>query len=310
MRKSTVDLMLLAVVVIWGANYTVGKFGMQALSPEVFTLLRFLMVIPVLWLLVKWKDGSAAISKRDIPAFMLAALVGISLYQTLFVASLKHTSATNASLLIALSPLFTVLAAVLLKRERITAMLVIGSLFAVTGVVIIKGMSDARLSFTLDSLLGDIIATIASILFGLYPFTTTRLAKSYSAMKITFYTALFGALFLALYAAPQLTQVAWGDIPASAWWSLLYAAFPVTAYSLATWNYGIEVLGPARVMPYMYLVPVTAILVAMVWIGERMNGWQWLGAGLILGGVYLVRQGPVLMQRWKKLPGSETKQSA
>jgi len=310
MRKSAVDLMLLAVVIIWGANYTIGKFGMQTLSPEVFTLTRFLMVIPVLWFLVKWKEGSVWIQRRDIPAFLLAALVGITLYQTLFVASLKYTSATNASLLVALSPLFTVIGAVVLRQERVTWMLLAGSGLAVVGVVMVKGMGESGFSFTLRSLQGDVIAGIASLLFGIYPFTTAKLAKSYSAMKITLVTAVFGSFFLALYCAPQWIAVEWTSLPASAWWSLLYAAFPVTAYSLAAWNYGMEVLGPSRVMPYMYLVPVTAILVAMVWLGEQMNLWQAFGALLILGGVFVVRQGGWLLRRIRRLETAREQRSA
>ncbi|MFY0543336.1 DMT family transporter [Brevibacillus sp. H7] len=297
MRKPTVDLMLLAVVLIWGGNYTVGKFGMQALSPEVFTLTRFLLVIPVLWVLVKWKEGNVAIRARDIPAFLLAALVGITLYQTLFVASLKYTTATNASLLVAMSPLFTVIVAVLAKQERATLALAFGSLMAVGGVVVVKGAAAGGITFSLESLLGDGLAALASLLFGLYPFTTARLARSYSAMKVTLYTALFGTFFLAVYCTPDLLRVNWIELPSSAWWSLLYAAYPVTAYSLAAWNYGIERLGPARVMPYMYLVPVTAILVAMAVIDEQMNGWQWCGAVMIVAGVFLVRQGPAFFQR-------------
>ncbi len=307
MRKSTADLMLLAVVLIWGANYTVGKYGMQALSPEVFTLTRFLLVIPVLWALVKWKEGDVTIRTRDIPAFLLAALVGITLYQTLFVASLKYTSATNASLLVAMSPVFTVIVAVLLRQERATLTLAAGSLLAVVGVIVVKGMAAGGLSFSREALLGDGIAALASVLFGIYPFTTARLAKTYSAMKVTFYTALFGTLFLAVYSMPEWLRVDWSSLPSSAWWSLVYAAYPVTAYSLAAWNFGIERLGAARVMPYMYLIPVTAILVAMVAIDEQMNGWQWAGSLMIVAGVFLVRQGPALIQRWQQKQFSEVR---
>jgi len=300
MRKPAVDLMLMGVVLIWGANYTVGKYGMQALSPEVFTLSRFLLVIPVLGALVLWKEGSAAVRVKDLPAFMLAALVGISLYQTLFVASLKYTSATNASLLVAMSPLFTVAGAVLMRQQRASLPLAIGSLLAVAGVIVVKGMAPGGLRFSWESLRGDGLAAIASLLFGLYPFTTARLSKRYSAMQVTFHTAWLGALFLAIYCGPSLLSVDWTTLPATAWWSLLYAAYPVTAYSLAAWNYGIERLGASRVMPYMYLVPVTAILVAVAAIDEQMNGWQLLGAFLIVGGVFLVRQGQTLFDRWKQ----------
>lgn len=305
MRKPMVDLMLIAVVVIWGANYTIGKFGMQSLAPDVFTLIRFLLVIPVLLVMVKWLDGSLAIQKKDIPAFFLAALIGISLYQTLFVAALKFTTATNASLLVAMSPLFTVAIAVLRKKEKLTPMLFAGSFLAVLGVLLVKGMSEAGLHFSFASMKGDLIAGLASFLFGLYPYTTSRLAKSYSAVKITLYTAIFGSFFLLLYCGSQLAEVDWVNLPAAAWWSVLYSVFPVTAYSLAAWNYGIEVLGPSRAMPYMYLVPVTAILVAFFWIGETMNAWQWTGACFILGGVFLVRQGGAL---WERVRAAKWKQ--
>lgn len=299
MRKSVVDLMLVAVVLIWGGNYTIAKFGMHSFSPEVFTLYRFLLAIPVLAAIVWWKERDLGIRRKDIPAFILAALVGITLYQTLFVASVKYTSASNASLLVALSPLFTVLGAVLAKQVRVTPTLLIGSLLAVLGVVLIKGMGDAELSFTLASLKGDLLAAVSSLLFGLYPFTTAKLVKEYSAMKITLYTALFGSFFLAIYCGKMMFEVEWGSLPAAAWGSLFYSAYPVTAYSLAVWNYGMERLGASRVMPYMYAVPISAILVAMIWIDEKMNGWQWVGAVFILLGVFFVRQGEQLLASWR-----------
>ncbi|WP_176560180.1 DMT family transporter [Brevibacillus dissolubilis] len=300
MRKSTVDLMLLAVVLIWGANYTIAKFGMASLSAEVFTLTRFLLVIPVLALLVWYKEKQLGIDKQDIPAFLLASLVGIALYQTLFVASLRYTSASNASLLIAMSPLFTVLGSVMARKERVTLPLLAGSLLCVLGVVLIKGMGEQGLTFSLDSMWGDIIAGVASLLFGLYPFTTTRLSQKYSAVKLTLYTSIFGSVFLGIYSGADWLQVSWSELPGAAWGSILFAAYPVTAYSLVAWNYGMEKLGSSRVMPYMYLVPAAAIVVAMLWIDEKMNGWQWLGAALILGGVFLVRQGNMLLARLKK----------
>ncbi|UFJ42977.1 DMT family transporter [Brevibacillus humidisoli] len=300
MRKLTVDLMMAVVVLVWGASYTIGKYGMQSLSPEVFTLTRFLLVIPVLLVIVKWRDGNLAIAKRDIPALLFAALVGIALYQTLFISAVKYTTATNSSLLISMAPLFTVMGAVIGRQEKLGITLLVGSVLSVLGVFLIKGLGAEAISFEEDTLFGDLLALTASLLFGLYPFTITGLSKRYSSIKLTFYTSVFGAVMLAVYCGPEWFQVDWSQLPAAAWWSLLYAAYPVTAYALVAWNYGIEVLGPSRTMPYLYLVPVTAILIAMLWLDEQMNGWQWLGAGLILFGVFLVRQGHMVVEMWRK----------
>lgn len=306
--KSSIDLMLIGVVLIWGANYTVAKFGMQTLSAEVFTLTRFLMVLPVLFGLVYMTERNVKIRVKDIPAFLLAALVGISLYQTLFVASLRYTTASNSSLLIAMSPLFTVIGLLLTKKEKAKPTLVIGSFVAIMGVFMIKGLGDIPFQFSWISLRGDIIALCASILFGIYPFPLTRLQKTYTALTITLYTAIFGSIFLALYSGADWLRTDFMTLPVATWGSLLFAAYPVTAYSLVVWNYGIEKLGASRVMPYMYLVPVTAIVIAMLWIDEGMNIWQACGAFFILLGVGVVRQGEQWLHGWKQRSSSKRQQ--
>jgi drug/metabolite transporter (DMT)-like permease len=95
---------------------------------------------------------------------------------------------------------------------------------------------------------------------------------------------------LLLYAGREMFQTNWLSLPGEAWASLLYAAYPVTAYALAAWNYGMEAIGPNRVMPYMYFVPVAAIVVAVGWIGETLSVSQALGGGCILLGVLIVRK--------------------
>ncbi|WP_232699680.1 DMT family transporter [Brevibacillus daliensis] len=301
---SSIDLMMISVVFIWGANYTIGKFGMKHLSADVFTLTRFIMVLPVLYLMAKVKVKNLAIEKKDIPQFLLAALVGITLYQTFFIGSLRYTTASNSSLLIAMAPLFTVMGLLIAKKEKLSLHLMIGSVCAIVGLLMIKGMADIPFSFDWSTLQGDGIALLASILFGLYPFTLTRLQKKYSSLLITFYVASFGTIFLALYSGAEMFRVDWGNLPAEAWGSLLFAAYPVTAWSLVVWNYGIQQLGSLRAMNYQYVIPVTAILVAMVWIGERMNGWQLVGTAFILFGVVMVRQGAgillVLRKKFRK----------
>ncbi|TPG74803.1 EamA family transporter [Brevibacillus laterosporus] len=120
------------------------------------------MVLPILFGLVYMTERNVKIRLKDIPAFLLAALVGISLYQTLFVASLRYTTASNSSLLIAMSPLFTVIGLLLTKKEKATPTLVIGSFVAVMGVFVIKGLGDVPFQFSWDSLRGDIVALLAS----------------------------------------------------------------------------------------------------------------------------------------------------
>ena len=95
--------------------------------------------------------------RKDIPRLIIVSVVGIVLYQTLFMETVKYTSATNASLLISISPIFTTVFAIFLKQEKFSSRKLIGSIIAFGGaaLVLVAGHSLAS-SFTgmgLDSLL-------------------------------------------------------------------------------------------------------------------------------------------------------------
>lgn len=94
--------------------------------------------------------------RKDIPRLIIVSVVGIVLYQTLFMETVKYTSATNASLLISISPIFTTVFAIFLKQEKFSSRKLIGSIIAFGGaaLVLVAGHSLAS-SFTgmgLDSL--------------------------------------------------------------------------------------------------------------------------------------------------------------
>lgn len=83
--------------------------------------------------------------RKDIPRLIIVSVVGIVLYQTLFMETVKYTSATNASLLISISPIFTTVFAIILKQEKFSSRKLIGSIIAFCGaaLVLVAGHSLA-----------------------------------------------------------------------------------------------------------------------------------------------------------------------
>ena len=109
---------LVSVILVWGANYTIGKYGVAYISSIQFNSLRFLVASPVLLLITFMMERSLRIERKDWLRLVAVGIVGTTMYQTMFMLSVKYTSATNASLLIAMSPIFTGILAVLHKQER------------------------------------------------------------------------------------------------------------------------------------------------------------------------------------------------
>lgn len=110
--------------------------------------------------------------RKDIPRLIIVSVVGIVLYQTLFMETVKYTSATNASLLISISPIFTTVFAIFLKQEKFSSQL-IGSIIAFGGaaLVLVAGHSLAS-SFTGMGL------THYINMLGLYPVLAGPLIKN------------------------------------------------------------------------------------------------------------------------------------
>lgn len=290
-NEPLMEAMMLTVVLIWGANYTIAKFGMRELSPTVFTLLRFAAVTPLLFGWLKLTEKQVSVKTEHLPRLAVLGLLGIACYQTLFVAAVKYTSAANASLLVALSPLFTSLAAGLLGREKLTIRTLFGSLLAFGGVAVIMAGGAGKLGFSSQTAKGDMIALSAGLLWGLYPILAQPLLKHYSALRVTAYAALFGAAALFLYTFPELGAVSWRSLAATTWWSVAYAVGPVTAWGLIVWNKGVETLGASRAMVNMYLVPAVSMVTAAVMIRERVYPVQLLGFVVIVGGIITVKAG-------------------
>lgn len=116
-----------------GANYTIGKYGVAYMSSIQFNSLRFLVASPVLLLITFMMERSLRIERKDWLRLVAVGIVGTTMYQTMFMLSVKYTSATNASLLIAMSPIFTGILAVLHKQERFSMKVQIGSIVAFIG---------------------------------------------------------------------------------------------------------------------------------------------------------------------------------
>lgn len=277
MKKFGHEFVLMSVAAIWGFNYTIGKYGVAELSPVVFNTVRFLAAAPLLLLMTYLAEGTLAVGKHHIPRLAAIGLVGITLYQSFFMLSVQYAPAAKSSLLIAASPVFSSLFALLFGKERWSWKMQLGSLVALSGTVLVLfGGSDAGGTYPHETL-GIVAGLLASISWGLYPVLTAPLLEYYSAVRITAWSSAIGAIPLLLISFAQgFEGVSW-KLPASVWFSLLYSVFLVTIFGLIFWYRNVGRVGPTKVMLYMYLIPVFAVLFAFVVNGEPLHPVQAVG---------------------------------
>ena len=284
------EVLLLLVALIWAANQTIGKLAMREVSPVIYTVLRFLLATPLMLLVLKWREGRLNFDRKVLPRLLLIGVVGIVVYQTIFISALKYTSVTNLSLMMGISPIFTVLLGAVTGQEKLRGGVIGGCLVAFAGLTLVLRNGPVQAGAAAATLAGDGLALAASFLWGMYPIMVTPLLKKHSSLWVTAWSAVPGTLGLLLISSGELWVLPWQELTGVAWFAIFYAAVPVTVFSLLIWYWGIERIGANQVMVYMYLVPPASIAIAWFTIGEQVGFLQLLGGALAMLGLFWVKR--------------------
>lgn len=289
-KKEFPEWILWGVVLVWGGNYTVGKWGMVGFDPLTFNVVRFIGATPLLLLLLYVLEKNLRIQLKDCLELAMLGLIGITIYQTLFMASVKYATATNASLMLAISPVFAAIFAWLAGQERLGLKGRLGSALSLVGVLFVLLFGTNKFALGWDVLRGDLIAILASSVWGLYPVLAKRMLRKYSALKTMTYASIFGTLFFLIIGAKGVLAITWSEIPFAAWGSMLYSIALVTAFGLVVWYHAISRIGANRVMPHMYAVPAVAVITAAILLKEQIHLMQGVGAVVIFLGIGMIRK--------------------
>jgi drug/metabolite transporter (DMT)-like permease len=138
--------------------------------------------------------------------------------------------------------------------------------------------------------MGDLILICAAIIWAFYTVGSRPLIERYGSVQTTAWTLWSGALVLALVGMPSLFAQEWGEVDAVAWGGLFFSAFLSIGLAYLVWYRGVERLGNTRTSIYSNLTPAMALVIAAVWLGERLTVFSVVGAAMTIGGVMLVRR--------------------
>jgi drug/metabolite transporter (DMT)-like permease len=279
----------LALTVIWGVNFSVVKAALDFLNPLALNALRFPLAGLVLWVMVQRRSGPPA-DPRDFLGLIVLGIVGNVAYQMCFILGIDATLAGNASLLLATSPVWTVLLSAAVGHERPNALVYAGSTLTLGGMVLVVIGGGKALSLGHETLVGDGLMILGAFLWATYTVGSSRYIRKYGPVRVTAWTLWIGTPFLVALGAPALWSTDWAGTPTWVWGAVVYAGVFSVAVAYLLWYRGVQQLGNSRTAVYSNLVPVVALLTAWLWLGEIPTLLQAGGAGIILSGIYLARR--------------------
>lgn len=291
-RTPTGELDLLALVVIWGVNFTVVKVVLREVDPLAFNALRFPFAALTVWILLRAQGRRLCPRPRDRARVAWLSLLGHVAYQAFFILGLSVTLAGNASLMLATVPMWIAILSPALGHERFSWIILGGVGITMAGLTLVILGGSAGMALGGETLRGDLLMLCSAVVWALYTVLGRRAVRRNGALEMTAWTLWLGTPALVLMGLPGLLRTDFGSLSAGAWIGIAYAGVLAIGIAYFIWYRGVQRLGSSRTAVYSNLVPVAAILTAWLWIGETPRALQLLGAGVILAGIAVVRLAP------------------
>jgi len=265
-------LLLSLTSLFWAGNAIVGRAVAGDIPPVMLAQMRwtfaFLILLPFAWPRLRYE---LPVLRQNIGIVIVLSLTGITAFNTMLYWSLQYTTAINATLMQSSAPLLIGLVSWALFGDPLTRLQIAGVFLSLCGVAtIVSGGEPARL-FGLSLNVGDVAIVIAMAIYAIY---ATLLRKRPTVAPLS--------LVCEYVSGARFATLDLGDFAAIGYVSV----FP-SILSYVCFNRGVELIGANRAGPFFHLIPLFGVILAVLFLGERLALFHVVGAALIIGGVVI-----------------------
>jgi drug/metabolite transporter (DMT)-like permease len=286
-KRRFVVLAFSLLVLFWGSAFAVVKVGLDFSPPILFAGLRSLLgglamvAVAILW-------GGSPNLRRDWPVFLLLTLFNVVLFIGLQTYAILHLPSGSAAVLVYLQPILVGLLAWLILGEELSMAKIVGLLLGFSGIAAVSA----------GSITGDAISPVGVALGASSALSWalgTVYFKKYEARVSTLWAVavpfLVGGVVLTAFG---LLVESWGEVSWTGEFvaSILYSSLVGISAAWVIWFALVRAGEASRVAAYIFAVPLTAVLIGVVFLDEPLGFALLIGAVLVVCGIYLVNRVP------------------
>ena len=274
----------------WGGAYVASRIATGEMTAIAAALWRYVVAaIALVGISFALDRGLPRLSGRQWVGVALLGATGVAIFNLCFMFGLERVTASRASLIMALNPAVTLLGAAWLLREPLTRRNAVGIAVALLGVLVVLSHGRPLTLLNGDIGIGDVVLLGCPVSWALYTLLGKTMLKGLSPIAATTYAALTGTAMLGTVAAVTgdlgVPTVSW-----RAWGAIAFVGFFSTAVAFVWFYEAVRSIGPARTSVFINLVPVSAITLGVLILGERVDVSIVAGGALIVFGVWLLNR--------------------
>ena len=280
-------LAILGAVFLWGSSFSVMRMVLRDLSPFAVMFCRlfiaFVFIIPI-----SVKIFPKSYKKGDWKILLPMVLFQPCLYFLFESNALTFTTSSQAGIISACLPLMVAVAAWFFIAESLNGKIILGLVLSILGVVLLTIFQDSQANAP-HPILGNLLEVFAMASACANLILVKKLSSRYDTWSLTGMQVFAGTPFF----LPGIRYVAIAD--PSIWTIkliglLFYLGVCVSFFSFGLYNWGISKIEASRASIFINLIPVTAVLLGWLILGETLNSKQIIAAIIVISGVFISNQ--------------------
>lgn len=287
-KKILYHLIAVVVALTWGCTFVNSKILiLHGMSPEEIFTVRFIIAYLCIWIFTPRR--LFADNLRDEARMALLGITGGSLYFVAENTAIGISYVNNVSFIVCTAPLATTLLAIAIFRDvHATWKIIAASVLAVLGV----GMVIFNGHFVLHlNPLGDALALCACLCWAVYSLLLRGVSKRYGAVFITRKVFFYGLLtMLPFFAVKPWTFPIAKFTDTAVWGNLLFLGLVASYICFLLWSWVTKKIGALKTTNYVYLNPISTVVVSAIFLDEPMKPMSFIGSLLILAGVFVANR--------------------
>ena len=271
-------LFAISVPFLWGIGFVITKPGMEQFPPMLINGLRWsLSGLILVWFF--------PIPKKYLKSIFLVSIVACTIQYSLTYTGLSIIDASSAVLFVQCEVPFGVLIAYFLLKERPKLKNILGIILAFMGLIILSGSPDLK-----EKYLGVILTLSGAFTWSLGQVLVKPISEQINGVTLT--------AWMGVFAGPQLilaSQVIEGNVLENiisadyrAWLIVLYLGVLMNCLGYSLWYYVLGRYPVNKIISTMLLLPVTGVITAIIFLGDRPDIKVYIGGLIILFGVVMI----------------------
>lgn len=272
---------------MWGGTFIATKMASEVFGSFTGAAFRYIFALVFMIPMMLWKDpGAFKISRKQFWQLLILGGSGIFAYSFFFFNGLRLVEASHGALIVALNPVLVLIMTSVMGKEKINAIKVIGIIMSLAGtsMVIARGnYADLFSMFTW----GDLFMLGCPVSWAFYTYFAKDALKDSTPLQASTWAIMLGLLLILFFVPGEKFP---DSVKLEIWLALFYLGFCGSVLGFVWYYEGIQKIGPLKTSAFNNLIPIFAMILSVILLGETIHGYMIYGSALVIGGVYLINR--------------------